>query len=409
MKGNLQINRFMGINSPKIQIFLNNERSILLSKFLQFQVDLSIKEIEKLIRMKKIRAKASSGEYFDIFDKNQVLNEGDIVEIKKENLNSECDVEYLMHFPFDKKKIENTVLFKDDNIIAINKPGNIAIHGGSKTHNHIGKFFKNLQFESKEVPRLVHRLDRKTSGLLLLARNLDSSQKLSKIFKSSSFVHSNIPSVESFDAFGRKVDLKPSVDENVEQFTSVEIEKYYYAITTGSVQMDNKKIDNYIAYTPENYVGNLKDCQVIRNLSNVSPRNYNILKRAVTDVKVVVQDFGGGIGSLLELSPKTGRKRQLRIHCAESLECPILGDDKYGLQIKHMYRMGWDGLINLQEYRFNGAQEFPMFLHLHKIVLKNYYNGGNKDLILKAPFPKYWTQLLTKLNVNIEKLINHKI
>ena len=79
----------------------------------------------------------------------------------------------------DAKMIQSCIIYKDDDIIAINKPHGLATQGGTKTTRHVDGLAEALMFGSDEKPRLVHRLDKDTSGVLLLARSRLAAKKLS--------------------------------------------------------------------------------------------------------------------------------------------------------------------------------------------------------------------------------------
>ena len=77
----------------------------------------------------------------------------------------------------------NRILYKDENILALNKPYNLPVQGGSKTQGHLELLLDQFRFEKSESPRLVHRLDKGTCGVLLLARNKETAVELGKIFE----------------------------------------------------------------------------------------------------------------------------------------------------------------------------------------------------------------------------------
>ena len=163
---------------------------------LKFQIDLSESEqrldkwikrkflkvpqnlLEKLCRKGKITL---NGKKVKLSYK---IKEGDLVEIPnikfekikkiKKNLN---DLKSL------KKKIISHILYKDQEKIIINKPPGIAVHRGTQTSLSIDDIKDELKFNLKESPRIVHRIDKETSGLLIIARTYKSSVYLSKKFK----------------------------------------------------------------------------------------------------------------------------------------------------------------------------------------------------------------------------------
>jgi 23S rRNA pseudouridine955/2504/2580 synthase len=80
--------------------------------------------------------------------------------------------------------LRDSVLYKDDNLLVINKPAGLAVHSGPKTgENHLEAFLEALRFEKDEAPRIVHRLDRDTSGALLLARTKQAAAQLAERFQ----------------------------------------------------------------------------------------------------------------------------------------------------------------------------------------------------------------------------------
>jgi 23S rRNA pseudouridine955/2504/2580 synthase len=174
----------------------------------------------------------------------------------------------------DAKWIQSRVIYKDDQIIAIDKPAGMAVQGGSNIKNHIDGMLQALCFEKKEVPRLVHRLDKDTSGVLVLARTRKVAKELG------------------------------------EAFTKKHIHKTYWALTVGVPEYDEGKIDAPL-FKPE------------RGKVSVSDEG----KKALTHYRVL--DKAGKTMAWVELEPKTGRTHQLRVHCLH-MGTPILGDGKYG-------------------------------------------------------------------------------
>ena len=83
----------------------------------------------------------------------------------------------------DASDLRDSVIYQDEALIAVNKPAGLAVQGGSKTHRHLDGMLDALQFGARERPRLVHRLDKDTSGLLLLARDRRTAARLAKLFQ----------------------------------------------------------------------------------------------------------------------------------------------------------------------------------------------------------------------------------
>ncbi len=175
------------------------------------------------------------------------------------------------------KILRENVIYKDEDVLAINKPHGLAVQGGSGVKDNVDGFLDFLQFESIERPKLVHRLDKDTSGVLLLARKTSIAAKLTEAFR----------------------------DKNVK--------KIYWAVVVGVPAKKSGKIDIPIAKR-ESGQGRQK------------VQSGDDGQEAVTNYKVL--SSANGL-SLLEMRPVTGRTHQLRVHALE-LGTPILCDGKYG-------------------------------------------------------------------------------
>jgi 23S rRNA pseudouridine955/2504/2580 synthase len=174
--------------------------------------------------------------------------------------------------------LRRLVLHRDDDVIVIDKPAGLAVQGGSGTIHHLDGMLDALRFDSTERPRLVHRLDRDTSGVLLLARHAAAARALAEAFREK---------------------------------TS---EKTYWAVVVGVPTPRTGKIDAALAKR----VGFGRERVALDDEDGQS---------AVTLYRIL--DKAGRRAAWLELKPVTGRTHQLRVHCL-ALGTPILGDGKYG-------------------------------------------------------------------------------
>src|ERR1700761_1747905 len=179
----------------------------------------------------------------------------------------------------DTKEIQSLVIHRDDWVIALNKPSGLAVQGGSGTERHVDGMLDGLRFGFEDRPRLVHRLDKDTSGLLLIARTGQSAKRLS------------------------------------ESFRDRETEKLYWAVVVGVPPKIEGAIDLPLAQRP-----GARDRETMQV-------DHEEGQKALTHFEVL--DHAGRRAALLALWPRTGRTHQLRVHCAE-IGCPILGDGKYG-------------------------------------------------------------------------------
>ncbi len=181
--------------------------------------------------------------------------------------------------PHDVALLRDAVLYRDDWAIVINKPAGLAVQGGTNTERHVDALLDGLRFDSEERPRLVHRLDKDTSGVLLIARTQAAATFFTRAFR---------------DKTTRKI---------------------YWAIVTGLPQPPQGRIDLALAKS----AGGARGHERVRADAEG--------KDAVTYYRVI--DQAGARASWLALLPVTGRTHQLRAHCA-ALGTPILGDGKYG-------------------------------------------------------------------------------
>jgi 23S rRNA pseudouridine955/2504/2580 synthase len=177
----------------------------------------------------------------------------------------------------DADAIRDCILYRDDDVIALNKPPGLAVQGGTGTSHHLDGLLDALRFEAVERPRLVHRLDKDTSGVLLLARSAASAAKLASAFRAKT------------------------------------TRKTYWAIVVGVPRPHRGRIDLALAKLPG------------RAGEKVAPDEDG--QSAVTYYSVI--EHAGAKAAFLALMPITGRTHQLRAHCV-AIGTPILGDGKYG-------------------------------------------------------------------------------
>jgi 23S rRNA pseudouridine955/2504/2580 synthase len=172
------------------------------------------------------------------------------------------------------------VIHRDPQALVINKPPGLATQGGTKTHEHVDGLLDALQFDADSRPKLVHRLDKDTSGALLLARTSRAAAFFGKSFSSRT---------------ARKV---------------------YWALIVGVPSIEDGFIELPLAKQPG--TGGEK-MHVDEKEGLLARTRYRVIERA------------GNRAAWVELQPFTGRTHQLRVHMA-AIGHPIVGDGKYGGQ-----------------------------------------------------------------------------
>lgn len=416
---------------------------ILLRNFLKFHLDFPISLIEKLARIRKIWIARGEKRLRKLIPSKTVVQEGDIVKVYHlfKDVGRPDAKAAMLQPPVleeDLHQVMDNVLYKDEDILVINKPGDLAVHGGTKTATHLQRFLESLKFGNDEAPQLVHRLDKKTSGALILARNRASARTLSEMFRRSAdpveFKTAPKKALPSVDAFGNVVDLvnDDPIEENMSNDCGISIEKTYWAILVGQPTEVADTIDHYLYISPDCGVNISEDVSIkdgtlgtkelvkVRHPARTSPLEANFLKRAITRYEVI-QNIGR-CGSWVRLMPQTGRKHQLRVHCASVLQSPILGDTKYGEKsLRILHGLGWGQFLDFTRGTGMKGREdgMPMYLHLRQIVLKDYYRylgaGGrgvdtgkadqktNYDLVLTAPMSSDWKKLIKSCGLDISR------
>ena len=265
--------------------------------------------IEKIIRKNKVKVnkKKTKTSYRVQFH--------DIIEIYGINkIKSNDRSKKIKYKPSEKEKskYDNFILENNNNFIIINKPSGIPVQAGTKSFKNIIDILKNTKYFKDARPFIVHRLDKETSGVLIVAKNREYAQLFTSLFRI------------------RK------------------IHKTYLAITYGEV--------------PEN-VNLLEDDLISYD------NNKKIVQKAISHLKILKSN---GQYSLLELNPITGRKHQLRKQLY-NIGNPIIGDNKYFVK-KHINKIRSKNLmlhahkikfmINNVKYNFKAKynEEFEDFI-----------------------------------------------
>jgi 23S rRNA pseudouridine955/2504/2580 synthase len=174
-------------------------------------------------------------------------------------------------------QLKRMIIYEDDDVIALNKPSGLAVQGGTGLKENLDDMMAGLAGKSGEKPKLVHRLDRDTSGVLIVARTVFAAAKLSEAFRER------------------------------------ETQKIYWALTIGVPKLNKGQIDLPL----------YKDGEIMR----VAESEQDEAKNAVTVYQVV--ESVPKQAAFVALWPVTGRTHQLRVHMAY-YGTPLMGDRLYG-------------------------------------------------------------------------------
>jgi 23S rRNA pseudouridine955/2504/2580 synthase len=239
----------------------------------------------------------------------------------------------------DAAMIRACVLYRDAHLIALNKPPGLAVQGGSGTDRHLDGMTEALMFGNDERPRLVHRLDRDTSGVLLLGRTREAAAALTAAFRAR------------------------------------DTRKIYWAVVAGVPKPRMGTIRFGLVKAPGHGKGG--EGEKMRCIHPKDIETTEGAKRATTDY-AVLSALGGRL-SWAALVPVTGRTHQLRAHMAE-IGHPVIGDGKYGGSGQENQGDGWGAML---------GGELSKKLHLHARSLSLDHPMTGTRLTFTAPLPEH--------------------
>ncbi len=256
--------------------------------------DLPQSLIEKLIRKNKIKVnkrKTKTKYRVQLNDEIEIFN--------FENIKHKNKSEIKKYKPSNKETntYSNFIIEDNNNFVVINKPAGIPVQSGTKSFKNIIDIIKNTKYFNNSKPYIVHRLDKETSGVMIIAKNREYAQLFTSLFRI------------------RK------------------IHKLYIAVAHGSIS---------------------KELQVMKDDLILYEKNKKVIQKAISYIKVLKSNDKY---SFVELKPITGRKHQLRKQLF-NIGHPVVGDDKYSFRntkndknlLLHAYKIKF--MINKNKYNF---------------------------------------------------------
>lgn len=217
--------------------------------------------------------------------------------------------------------LSQMLLYEDPKVFVFNKPAGLAVQGGSGVNRHVDDMLEAWRNKKGEKPRLVHRLDRDTSGVLVVARTRGAAQALTAAF--------------------RERDTK----------------KTYWALVKGVPRKREDKITTWL----------VKEATADGDRTRIAKHGEPDSDHAVSYYRVI--ESAGQVLTWLEMEPYTGRTHQLRVHAAH-IGCPIIGDPKY-----------FEADTN---WSFPGGIQNRLHLHARRIRVPN-PSGGTIDVTAPLP------------------------
>lgn len=281
--------------------------------------DLGFGAVQKLLRTGQVRVDGGR------VKPDTRLEAGQTIRIPPQAVNAKPDsrpvtANTMRHQP-DLDVLRKMILFEDKKVIVLNKPAGLAVQGGSGLVRHVDGMLEAMRNQKGEKPRLVHRIDRDTSGILVVARTRGAAQKLTASF--------------------RERDTK----------------KTYWALVKGVPKKREGRVSSWLVkeQTPDG------------DRMRVATHGEPDADHAISDYRLV--ESAGQQLSWIEMEPYTGRTHQLRVH-ALALGCPIIGDPKYSDDDSN-----WD---------FPGGIQKKLHLHARRIVIPH-PDGGVINVTAPLP------------------------
>ncbi|KAK2723531.1 uncharacterized protein LOC136033935 [Artemia franciscana] len=250
--------------------------------------------------------------------------------------------------------LKENVIYNEGDLLALNKPYGMAVHGTAGDHkdlslvNYLDEFAKMMKVDKLYT---VHRLDRNTTGILLLAKTQSAAKKFHDFFQEGVII------------------------------------RRYLAITKGVPQFDRGIIEIPMREC-------IVDGRERMGVQYVAPGERAKIKvfDAVTQFKVLSKCLRN-TGALLLVKPETGFKHQIRVHLGLGLGCPVLGDHKYSHIDSFKPQRLTEDLLKSLKIRQAAVRTMPMFLHAAYVAVP-FLGPNGRNLVLKSAPPPLFRKVM---------------
>ncbi|XP_016059922.1 PREDICTED: RNA pseudouridylate synthase domain-containing protein 4 [Miniopterus natalensis] len=268
------------------------------------------------------------------------------------------------------KALSRGIVHQDKDLVVINKPYGLPVHGGPGVQLCISDVLpilaKMLYGHKAEPLHLCHRLDKETTGVMVLAREKEVAHQVQELFRTRQVakkywaitVHVPVPAAGVVDI--------PIIEKEV-----TGQQQHHKMTLSPSYRMDNGKV-----------------------VKVRSSRNAHV---AVTQYQVLSSTVSS---ALLELQPVTGVKHQLRVHLSFGLDCPILGDHKYSDWNRLAPQKLSVGTLKKLGLPQSKARHLPLHLHARQLVLPA-LGSRKEELSLVCRLPRYFVRSLSRLGLEM--------
>ncbi|XP_051012112.1 pseudouridylate synthase RPUSD4, mitochondrial [Acomys russatus] len=268
------------------------------------------------------------------------------------------------------KELSRGILYQDKDLVVINKPYGLPVHGGPGVQLCISDVLpilaKMLHGHKAEPLHLCHRLDKETTGVMVLAWEKDMAHGVKELFRTR------------------------------------QVEKKYWAVTVRVPTPSAGVVDIPIV---EKEVHGQQQYHKMTLSPSYRMENGKVVKvRANRDAHVAVTQYqvlsSTASCALVELQPVTGIKHQLRVHLSFGLDCPVLGDHKYSDWNSLAPQKLSAGTLKRLGLQQSKARYIPLHLHAKQLVLPA-LGSRTEELLLSCKLPHFFARSLRRLGLEI--------